>query len=211
MTKILLLEDDDILSSTIVKLLSLEDFDVTLAKNGQEVLDLTYENRYDLYLFDINVPVISGLDILNELRQSGDNTPAFFITALIDINSISKGFEIGADDYIKKPFDIDELVIRIKSALKKNYSVLKYGEIEYNPLTKQITHPNKNINLGNIENSIFELLFKNIGKNVLKEQFFDLMENPTALALRVHISRLKKELDLNITNIRGIGYRLEEV
>jgi len=211
MTKILLLEDDDILSSTIVKLLTLEDFDVTLAKNGQEVLDLTYENSYDLYLFDINVPMISGLDILDELRQSGDKTPAFFITALVDINSISKGFEVGADDYIKKPFDMDELIVRIKSILKRNFTTLKYGQIEFNPITKQICHPDKSINFGSIESGIFELLLKNIGKNVLKEQFFELMDNPTSLALRVHISRLKKELDLKITNIRGVGYRLEKI
>jgi DNA-binding response OmpR family regulator len=211
MSKILLLEDDDILSSTMVKLLELEGFDVTLATNGKEVLDLTYENNYDLYLFDINVPFISGLDILDELRQSGDTTAAFFITALIDINSISKGFEIGVDDYIKKPFEMDELIIRIKSVLKKHYNTLSYKDLQYDPISKSIKKNNTYINLGNIEISIFDLLLKNINKNVLKEQFFDLMDNPTDVALRVHISRLKKELDLDIKNIRGVGYRLEEI
>jgi DNA-binding response OmpR family regulator len=211
MNKILLLEDDDILSSTMIKLLELEGFDVTLATNGQEVLDLTFENRYDLYLFDINVPLISGLDILKELRQSQDTTPAFFITALVDINSISQGFEIGADDYIKKPFEMDELIIRIKSVLKKHYSTLNYKDIQYDPILKSIKKNNKHINLGNIELCIFDLLLKNINKNVLKEQLLDLMENPSSTALRVHISRLKKELDLDIQNIRGIGYRLEEL
>ena len=209
--KILLLEDDSILSSTLVKLLTLEDYDVTLAQDGNEVLDFTYENQYDLYLFDINVPYISGTDLLKELRDSGDTTPAFFISALIDINSISTGFDVGCDDYIKKPFDFDELLIRIRSVLKKSYGDLTYKDIKYNSATKEIVKDNKIINMGSVETAIFELFIKNIASTIIKDDIFDLMDNPTAVALRVQISRLKKTLDLDITNIRGIGYRLEKV
>jgi len=209
--KILLLEDDSILSSTLIKLLSLEYYDVTLAENGNEVLELTYENKYDLYLFDINVPYINGTDLLKELRDSGDNTPAFFISALIDIKSISTGFDVGCDDYIKKPFDFDELLIRIKSVLKRLYGNLVYKNIKYDIKTKEITKDNKIIDMGYVENSIFELFIKNIGKTINKDEILDLMEHPTLSALRVHISRIKKELDIEIVNIRGIGYRLEKI
>ncbi len=209
--KILLLEDDSILSSTLIKLLSLEYYDVTLAENGNEVLELTYENKYDLYLFDINVPYINGTDLLKELRDSGDNTPAFFISALIDIKSISTGFDVGCDDYIKKPFDFDELLIRIKSVLKRLYGNLVYKNIKYDIKTKELTKDNKIIDMGYVENSIFELFIKNIGKTINKDEILDLMEHPTLSALRVHISRIKKELDIEIVNIRGIGYRLEKI
>jgi len=209
--KILLLEDDSILSSTLVKLLELEDYDVSLAIDGNEVLELTYENKYDLYLFDINVPYISGTDLLKELRDSGDTTPTFFISALIDIESISNGFDVGCDDYIKKPFDFDELLIRIKSILKKSYGDLKYKDLKYNPTSKEILKDSVIIDMGLVETAIFELFIKNISSIVTKNDIFDVMDNPTDVALRAQISRIKKTLDLDITNIRGIGYRLEKV
>ncbi len=209
--KILLLEDDSILSSTLVKLLELEDYDVSLAIDGNEVLELTYEHKYDLYLFDINVPYISGTDLLKELRDSGDTTPTFFISALIDIESISNGFDVGCDDYIKKPFDFDELLIRIKSILKKSYGDLKYKDLKYNPTSKEIIKDSVIIDMGLVETAIFELFIKNISSIVTKNDIFDVMDNPTDVALRAQISRIKKTLDLDITNIRGIGYRLEKV
>ncbi len=208
---ILLLEDDAILSSTIINLLSLEQYNITHATNGSEVLDFTFNNSYDLYLFDINVPLINGIDLLNDLRNAGDTTPTFFISALIDIDSISKAFDSGCDDYIKKPFEFDELLIRIKSILKRSYGSLKYNDIKYDTNTKQVTKNNIVIKLGSIETAIFELFIKNISSIVSKDSIYEQMDNPTSVALRVHISRLKKLLDLNIVNIRGIGYRLEEL
>ena len=209
--KILLLEDDHILSSTLIKLLSIEGYDVTIAHNGEEVLDLTYENSYDLYLFDINVPYINGLDLLKELRQSGDKTPAFFISALVDIDSISAAFDIGCDDYIKKPFDFDELLVRIRSALKRSYGNLTYKDIIYDFKTREIKKSGETINLGNVETAIFELFIKNISAVIPKEEIYELMEKPSEVGLRVNISRLKKLLGLDIKNIRGVGYKLEEL
>ncbi len=209
--KILLLEDDHILSSTLIKLLSIEGYDLTLAHNGEEVLDLTYENSYDLYLFDINVPCISGLDLLKELRESGDKTPAFFISALVDIDSISAAFDIGCDDYIKKPFDFDELLVRIRSALKRSYGNLTYKDIVYDFKTREIKKSGETITLGNVETAIFELFIKNISAVIPKEEIYELMEKPSEVGLRVNISRLKKLLGLDIRNIRGVGYKLEEL
>ncbi len=103
-SKILLLEDDVLLAETIQELLESQDYSITLVTTGNEAVDITYDNSFDLYIFDINVPDINGLDLLESLRAADDTTPAIFISALVDINSISKAFEIGADDYIKKPF-----------------------------------------------------------------------------------------------------------
>ncbi|RUM70220.1 MAG: DNA-binding response regulator, partial [Sulfurovum sp.] len=118
--KILLLEDDQILCNSLKEFLELEGYSVDIAYRGPEAFDLTFENTYDLYILDVNVPEVDGFSVLSSLRESGDETPAIYITALTDINSISKGFAMGAEDYIKKPFDPEELVIRIKCKYGKD-------------------------------------------------------------------------------------------
>ena len=101
MDKILLLEDDEILSDSLIELLESEGFDVVHAKDGEDALQKTFEERFDLFLFDVNVPCIDGFELLKSLRDSDDKTPTIFLTALSDIASLAKGFDVGADDYIK--------------------------------------------------------------------------------------------------------------
>ncbi len=209
--KILLLEDDTILAQTMVQILEEENYDLTLVVDGEEVLESTYENKFDLYLFDINVPLLNGFETLKLLRDAGDTTPAFFITALIDISSTLKGFDCGCDDYIKKPFELDELLVRIKSSLKRKNPVLTYGDITFDLLEKRVLKNNIEISLGTVEKDIFALLIRNIGITVNKDTFFDYMNKASDTGLRVLISKLKKVLDLNITNTKGIGYKLEKI
>lgn len=209
MAKILLLEDDEMLSQTIAGALKIEGYDVTCAKNGEEAAEITYDSRFDLYLFDVNVPFMNGFDLLNELRNSGDRTPAFFVTALNDIGSMSRGFDAGCDDYIKKPFDLDELLIRVGGALKKRSSALQYKEVTFDPETDQLLQNGDEVDLQNVEKAVFKLLIERVGQTVTKEAFYDVMEKPSDVALRVHIAALKKRFGLELTNIRGVGYRLE--
>jgi two-component system OmpR family response regulator len=211
MSRILLMEDDEVLSATLFDILNDEGYDVTLAKDGECALEATYAQTYDLYLLDVNVPLINGFDFLKSLRESGDETPAFFITALRDTGSLSLGFDSGADDYIKKPFEIDELLVRIGALMKRRYGGMVYDDIVYDPLKKEIRKADKVVDLPNLEREIFDLFMKNIGNTVTKEQFYDVMEQPSDMSLRVHISQIKKRLGLEITNIRGVGYRLEKV
>jgi len=208
--KILLLEDDTILAESLQEFLELEGFSVDVAKSAQEVYDLTYENSYDLYIFDINLPKDSGFDVLKNLKDADDTTPTIYISALVDIVSISKGFDLGASDYIKKPFDPMELVIRIKRNYQKE-ELLKYKDITYNPQTKEIVKDGKSVVLGSIQLEIFDKLIKNINVPVDSFELLELLENPNGNALRVTISKLKSKLNLNIKNIRGRGYKLEEV
>jgi len=211
MYKILLLEDDEILSNTLKELLEYEGYEVLKAKNGNQAINFSFENDFDLMLLDVNVPFINGFDFLKDLRQSGDETPAFFITALLDKNSLSKGFDVGCDDYLKKPFDFDELIIRINAKLKINSHIIKYKNIEYNIQTNEIKKATQVVEMQQIDKQIFSYFLKNIGKNIDKNTLFDLMEKPTEVALRVHISKIKKILDIDIKNIRGIGYKLEKI
>jgi len=209
--KILLLEDDTILAQTMVQILEEENYAVTLVSDGEEVIDVTFENRFDLYLFDINVPLINGRDALKLLREAEDTTPTFFITALIDTKSLLEGFNCGCDDYIKKPFDIDELLVRIKAVLKRKNPVIKYGDITFDLLENRVLKAEKEVSLGNVEKDIFALLIKNIDITVEKSSFFDYMNRPSETGLRVLISKLKKILEINIINTKGIGYKLEKL
>lgn len=211
MYKILLLEDDEILAQTLHELLEMQGYEVLRANNGNIALDLTYEQPFDLYLLDVNVPFLNGFDFLDQLRQSGDNTTAFFITALKDIDSLSKGFKVGADDYIKKPFDFDELLVRINAKLKLDSHILSYKNVAYNIQTHELKNNNQIVNLPQIDKEIFLLLLKNSGTTVNKSLIFDFMEKPSDGALRVHITKIKKLLNVDIVNIRGQGYRLEKI
>ncbi len=209
--RILLLEDDTILAQTMVQILEQENYDITLAVDGEEVLEYTYENRFDLYLFDINVPLLNGKDVLNLLREAQDNTPTFFITALRDTKSVLEGFNCGCDDYIKKPFDIDELLARVKATLKRKNPILTYKDISFDLLENRVLKGNEELSLGNVEKDIFSLLIRNIGMTVSKSSFFDYMNKPSETGLRVLISKLKKILEIEITNTKGIGYKLEKL
>lgn len=118
MTKILFLEDDIVLAETVVDFLEDEGFEVTHAKNGVIALDYADKQSFDLYLFDVNVPELNGFDLLSKLRAKNDNTATFFITALSDLASMQEGLNAGANDYIKKPFDPDELLLLIRMKIK---------------------------------------------------------------------------------------------
>lgn len=211
MATILLLEDDPLLSATLRTLLEAEGFTVLHAMDGEEALELSFENPFDLYLLDINVPLLNGIDFLKSLRESGDKTPAFFISAMKDIGTISKAFDSACDDYIKKPFEFEELLIRIKAHLAKKNPMMLYGALQYDLFSKRLFVEGKEIDLGHVDKEIFDLLARNIKQLIYKEQFFDVMEKPSDLALRVHITKLKKRLGLHVSNVKGIGYRLESV
>ncbi len=209
--KILLLEDDEILSESLQEYLESEGFDVDVAYDGEKVYDLTFENHYDLYIFDINVPKEDGFSVLKQLKEADDNTPTIYISALTDTDSIARGFSIGADDYIKKPFDPEELVIRIKSRyLQKNNTII-YKDIEYDPVTKVLKKGTQTIGLGEVQQSLFHELITNIGKIVSTYTLLDLLEHPNPNALRVNLAKLKSKLNIEIKNIRSQGYMIEKI
>jgi DNA-binding response OmpR family regulator len=214
MSKILLLEDDDVLSETLVELLESEGFEVLHVGDGEMALDATFVSSFDLMLFDVNVPFINGFELLKSLRDSGDMTPAILITALTDIASLSQGFEIGADDYIKKPFDFDELLIRIKSLLKKQYHTYA-NEVRVDNfrfvIEKDELYLGANfISLPPYELHITRLFFQNLNKTLSKELLLNMLSEGSETsegALRVHINKLRK-IGLPIITVKGIGYRL---
>lgn len=207
--RILLLEDDLLLGQTLVELLRSNGYSVMLVKRGDELLDATYEGSFDLYIFDINVPDMNGLELLKSLRDAQDDTPTVFISALVDLDSISKAFSIGAEDYIKKPFFPQELLIRVNAKLGDKNSTIKYRDLEYDPKTKTLKRFAKTLALGEVQEQLFSLFIRNIGQVITQERLLECLEKPSSSALRVAITKLKQTTGLNIKNLRSIGYIVE--
>jgi len=207
--KILLLEDDQLLSITLQLFLERNGYSVDIALTMEEAEDLSFNHGYGLYLFDINLPEGSGLELLKGLRHAEDNTPTIFITALTDMHSISEGFELGAMDYIKKPFNPEELLIRIKSKFKDES--ITYGDIVYNPETDLIRKNGTIMDIGNVQHKVFIRLLMNSGKICHREELYECLEHVSNTALRVAISKIKQRLDVEIKNIRGKGYLIEKI
>ena len=213
MPSILLLEDDLVLGETIAELFELNNFEVTWVKDGNLAQQEIFENSFDSLLLDINVPFINGFELLKELRDNSISTPAIFITAKIDIESYKKGFEIGADDYIKKPFDFEELLVKIQALIKKHSpQQLIYSNLIYDLDSKQLLKDGKNIHLSPSEFEIFKYFVQNQGKVLETYKLLEVSKSNEFKPeiLRVWISKLKK-IGLNIVNIRGVGYRCEKI
>ena len=207
--KLLLLEDDQILSETLEHFLTREGYEIDVAFTMEEAEDLTFDNTYDLYLLDINLPEGSGLELLKALRHAEDDTPTIFITALTDMHSISQSFQLGAMDYIKKPFDPEELLIRLKSKFRKH--ILICEDVEYDEEAQILRKNGKIIDIGNVQYKIFTTLLSNRGNIVRKEILYECLAHTSDTALRVAITKIKQRLGVKITNIRGKGYMIEKI
>lgn len=214
MARILLLEDDEILRETLCELLEAEGYKVNTVGKGNAVLDITESHSFELMLFDVNVPDYNGFELLDMLRESGNQTPCIFLTSLNDIASLSKGFEVGADDYLKKPFDFDELLVRIGAILRKSFSseknIIKYKNLTYKISTNELFKGEELFLLAPQEQKLLALFFKHQGETIKKEDFLYELDNDSessAGALRVYITKLRK-IGLEIQTIKGTGYRL---
>lgn len=207
--KILLLEDDALLAQTLKEMLEDEGYSVDLALDGEEAAEYAYHNRYDLYIFDINVPEIDGFELLKALRDASDKTATLFMSAMVDIKSISRGFELGAQDYLKKPFYPEELLIRVKAKLALPDELFISGDFTYDEKKKEFKKAGERLSLGEVQQRLFSELYRNRGNIVDKELLLECLEHPSSTALRVAITKLKQTTGLPIENVRGVGYVLE--
>ena len=208
--KILLLEDDIALGETMQDLLNDNHYKVDYVTTGNEAIDFSYENKYDIYIFDINVPDIDGLDILKALREADDKTPAIFISAMTDLKTVLKGFEVGGDDFIKKPFYPEELLAKVNLKLAKEDKTIIFDNITYYTKDEKIEKNGQSIYLGGIQLKLFKLFINNTNRIIIKDELYECLEKPSGSALRFQISRLKNSTGFNIKNIRGSGYILEK-
>ncbi len=214
--KILLLEDELMLNNAICEYLKNIGHIVESFTDGQDVLD-EVDNSYDLLILDINVPSKDGFEILSDLNSRKIYIPTIYISALIDIEDISKAYDLGCREYIKKPFHLEELGIKINQILKKdqnNTSHIKFSENYSYSKEKQTLYFNSEPqSLTKKQLEIIHILALNINMIVDFERFrVDIwdgenIDNPT---IRAEISRLKKSIKEDfIKNIRGLGYKID--
>jgi len=218
--KILLLEDDIALSDIMSEYLEDNNFELDLVYDGEEALESAYESQYDLYIFDVNVPAIKGFDLLQTLRKNGDTTPTIFVTSLNDIEDVSKGFESGADDYLKKPFELAELLLRIKNIQKRSFTQQRSTIIHIDKtitfdIDTELLHTGgKSVSLPQKELKLLKHFLKHPNEIItfesLNEVLWDYDETPSPESLRAHVKNLRKHLTKDmIQNLRGLGYRFE--
>ncbi len=215
--KILALEDNKLLLATLEEFLSDNGYIVKTAMRGEKALELSYEEDFDLYLLDVKVPDISGFEFLKQMREYGDNTPAIFLTSLRDKESLGKGFELGGDDYIKKPFDLDELLFRVKAVLLRkvgNEKSLKINEhFILDMKRKRLLKDDVDVNINLKDFQLLKLLVRDVGKVVTTEMIVEKLwknEEANIGSIRVYITNLKKIFGKDsIVNIRGVGYKFE--
>ncbi|MBL3520633.1 response regulator transcription factor [Aliarcobacter lanthieri] len=214
--KILLLEDELMLNNTIYEYLKNIGHMVESFVDGQVALD-NISNGYDLLILDVNVPTLDGFELLNELNIRKIHIPTIFISAQVDIEDITKAYELGAREYLKKPFHLGELGIKINQILKKeqnNTSHIRFSENYSYSKDKQTLYFNgEPQNLTKKQLEIIHILALNINMIVDFERFrvdvwdAENIDNPT---IRAEISRLKKALKEDfIKNIRGLGYKID--
>lgn len=215
--KILLLEDDVILNEIIEEFLLSLNYDVITAFDGNIAEELIYEESFDLLLFDVNIPNITGFELLKNIRQNNINIPIIFITSRHTADDVKIGFNSGCDDYIKKPFELSELQLRIQN-IKRLRQIDNHGQIKidndtfYNYEKKVIIRNNEEFNLSKIEAKILEYFLKNKNKTISIDEIsvnnwvYD--EMPESTTIRTYIKNLRKKLnDETITTLKGIGYR----
>ena len=211
--KILLLEDDRLFNETIEDFLDEDGFEVFTALDPYSALELTYKNRFDLYLFDVNLPYESGFNLLQKLRDSEDKTPTIFLTSRDDKASMVEGFTVGADDYMKKPIDLDELLLRIKALLRRQTrgDKIELGKYLLDCNAKRVYINDKPLNITSKAVELLLLLVVARGEVVrveeIENQLWNVNEDASLGAIRVYITTLKKYFPNNIENIRGVGYR----
>lgn len=220
MLKILLLEDDMILSEIIEEHLVAKGYEVVLAYDGESALDLACKDKFDLLLFDVNVPLIDGFEVLKSIRDIQNNTPAIFITSLTSPKDMQKAFGVGGDDYIKKPFELYELELRIEN-IKKHFNLgdnnlIKIDKnITFDTVANMINTDENSIKLSPKESKLLEYLYNNSHKVISIDEIcnniYSYEDSPSEATIRTYIKNLRKALGSEfITNLKGVGYRFNK-
>jgi len=212
--KILLLEDDVILQEIIEEFLVEQGYSVESFFDGDKALDAIGISNYDMLLLDVNVPTINGFEILSYLREIGNTTPAIYITSLAGVNDLKKGFDLGADDYLRKPFELVELQARIEhiGKLYKLEEEIEFDGMKFIPKAHQIFRGSKVITLRQKEAQVLEYFVRNTGKIIscdeIIENVWDDDHVPTHATIRTYIKNLRKMFTKEyFENIKGEGYR----
>jgi len=222
--RILLVEDEEKVSRFIERGLKAERFVVDVAADGKTALYQLGQSSYELVILDLNLPDISGHEVLQSIRQGGDSLPVLILTARDGIADKVKNFEVGADDYLTKPFSFTELVLRVKALLRRGQpinhaAVLRVGDLVMDRSAHQVKRGNRLIELTSKEFSLLEYFMTNAGRvlsrTMIVENVWDQSFEGLTNIVDVYIRLLRKKIDENdtpklIRTVRGVGYSISE-
>lgn len=224
--KILIIEDEYNLADAIKERLTKENYLVDISQDGEEGLNEALTGIYDLIILDVMLPRKNGFEILKELKENNIDSKVIMLTAKSMLDDRLQGFDLGADDYLTKPFYVEELLARINVQLKKSNSkesknILKYKDIELNTKTSKLTctKTNETVELVCKEFQLLEYFINNKEQVLSKEQIYDrvwgVYNEIESNNLEVYLSFIRKKLKalgstVNIKSLRGLGYKMED-
>jgi len=218
---LLLIEDDEQLAAEIAAPLSAQGFEVTRVTDGEAGLEAATTRSFDLVITDRMLPSLEGLEIVRALRARGDQVPILVLSALDTVDDRVLGLRAGSDDYLGKPFALEELLARVESLLRRRQSaaetVLRVDDLEMDLIAHRVTRAGREVSLTGREFRLLEFLMHHAGQVVtrcmLLEAVWDIRFDPQTNLIDVHVSRLRQAVDREfdrplIHTVRGVGYTL---
>jgi two-component system, OmpR family, response regulator len=217
---ILIAEDDAVLSNGLSRALRQSGYAVDCVQDGEQADTALVGDRFDLLILDLGLPLISGLEVLRRARARGARLPILILTASDGVNDRVRGLDLGADDYMVKPFDLPELEARIRALARRGLCgagpTLQVGPLSMDPASRVAGINGKRLDLSARELAVLEVLVRRAGRLVNKEQLVDHLcewgEEVSANAIEVYVHRLRKKIEgatVRIATVRGLGYCLE--
>ncbi|MCB1850165.1 MAG: response regulator [Gammaproteobacteria bacterium] len=219
MSRLLLVEDDELLGDGIKKVLSQRGDQIAWVTDGRSALAALADGIWDLLLLDLNLPDMSGFDIVRKIRSAKNCLPILILSARDEINDRVRALDYGADDYLIKPFDVEELSARIRALLRRAAGVtddqLHHGELTMNISTRVVLLAENQVPLSTREFDLLQILLENRGRvlsrNQLEERLYARWDEVTSNSVEVHIHNIRKKLGSDlIRTLRGVGYLIDK-
>jgi two-component system response regulator QseB len=215
--RVLVVEDDEEIAQVLQRSLRLEGYEVKLAGDGVQGLEEAHAFLPDLIVLDLGLPRLDGVDVAKRLREDGDEVPILMLTARDALESRVEGLDIGADDYLVKPFDLDELAARVRAltrrAAGRTAGIVRHGPITLDPATREVRVRDRPVSLSAREYAVLEALIERPGSVLsraqLEERLYGWGEEVASNAVEVHVHNLRRKLGAGlIRNERGVGYSM---
>lgn len=221
---IMVVDDEAGVRELLADALKLAGFESITATDGMNALTLLRSHKPALLIVDINMPLMDGFDLIERIRQNGDNTPALMLSARNEKSDVTRGLTLGADDYVTKPFGLEELILRIKAILRRSRisqereSMLQCGPIRMNDPLHQVTFNDEPIDLSPTEYRLLQMLLENKGrvvsKSALLEDVWGITFESETTVVDTYISYLRKKLHRDgfegIRTVRGVGFQITD-